>query len=77
MNSRVFEDENGKIWIVTKCGSTLEIKGRRHAKESLHEIARSCALKLGVTQTKSGIPLEFINEHRRIWNAIWEKGRVA
>ena len=77
MNTRVFEDEKGKIWIVTKRGSSLEIKGRRDAKESLNEIARSCATHLGVIQTRSGIPLEYINEHRRIWNTIWEKGRPA
>ena len=77
MNSKIFEDEKGKIWIVTRRGSSLEVKGHRDTKERLNDIARSCAVQLGVTQTKSGIPLEYINEHRRIWNAIWEKGRPA
>lgn len=75
MDSKVFEDEQGKIWIVTKTGSNLEVKGRRETRVSLHKIARSCAFKLGVTVTNSGVPLEYINEHRRIWNAIWAKGR--
>lgn len=76
-NSRAFEDLNGKIWIVTKLGSKLEVKGRRDGKERLHDIAQSCALKLGITRTRAGMPLEYINEHRRIWNTIWEKGRPA
>ncbi|MBN1188504.1 MAG: hypothetical protein JXA46_02015 [Dehalococcoidales bacterium] len=53
----------------------MEVKGRRESNESLYEIARSCASKLGITATKSGIPLAYINEHRRIWNAIWSRGR--
>jgi hypothetical protein len=77
VSNRVFEDEKGKIWIVTRVGSNLEVKGQRDPSESLHEIARSCAQKLGITQTKSGIPLEYVNEHRRIWNTIWDKGRAA
>jgi hypothetical protein len=76
LSSRTFEDEKGKIWIVTKVESKLQVKGRRDASERLHDIARSCAYKLGVRQTKSGIPLEHINEHRRIWDTIWDKGRM-
>ena len=76
MASRVFEDLNGKIWIVTKTGSNLDVKGRRDSRESLHDIARSCAFKLQINQTKTGVPLEYVNEHRRIWNTIWEKGRT-
>jgi hypothetical protein len=74
---KVFEDEQGKIWIVTKTGSNLEVKGRRETRVSLHKIARSCAIKLGITETRTGIPLEYINEHRRTWNTIWDKGRTA
>jgi hypothetical protein len=74
---RVFEDEQGKIWIVSRTGTNLEVMGRREIRVSLHKIARSCALNLGITETSSGIPLENINEHRRIWNAIWDKGRMA
>ena len=76
MASRVFEDLNGKIWIVTKTGSNLDVKGRRDSRESLRDIAQSCAFKLQISQTKTGIPLEYVNEHRRIWNTIWEKGRT-
>ncbi|GEM_PF-2359357 len=77
VGSKAFEDEQGKIWIVTKTGSTLEVKGRREIKEKLNKIARSCASKLGVNKTSTGIPLQYVNEHRRIWNAIWEKGHSA
>lgn len=75
MGCKVFEDEQGGIWIVTKTGLDLEVKGRRGTKVSLHKIALSCAAKLGITETSTGIPLKTINEHRRIWNAIWDKGR--
>lgn len=77
MSIRTFEDENGKIWIVTRVGSDLNVKGRRDARERLHKIAKSCAYRLGVWETRSGIPLEYINEHRRIWYAIWDEGRVT
>jgi hypothetical protein len=77
VGSKVFEDEHGGIWIVTKTGSNLEVKGRRETRVSLHKIARSCATKLGVSETNAGVPIEYINEHRRIWNAIWQKGREA
>ncbi len=75
MNSRIFEDLNGNVWIVTRTGSHLAVKGHRNSRESLCEVARSCAKRLGVTHTKSGVLIEYINEHRRIWNTIWEKGR--
>jgi acyl-coenzyme A synthetase/AMP-(fatty) acid ligase len=75
MASKIFEDTSGKIWIVTRTGSTIKVRGHRDVKVSLYVIARDCAQKLGVTRTRSGIPLEFINEHRRIWNTIWDKGR--
>jgi hypothetical protein len=77
MSRRAFEDLNGNIWIVTRTGSRTHVKGHRSVNESLYEIARSCAYKLGIKQTQSGIPLEYINEHCRIWNTIWDKGRAA
>ena len=77
MDCKVFEDENGKIWIVIRVGPNLEVKGRRETSVSLHKIARSCATKLGITETTSGTPIEYVNEHRRIWNAIWDKGRTT
>ena len=76
MVKRLFEDENGKTWTVIKLGSSLEVKGTRASKESLQDIAKSCARKLRVTHTNSGVPLEFINEHRRIWNVIWNQGEL-
>jgi hypothetical protein len=72
-----FEDENGNTWTVAKLGSSLEVKGNRGSKETLQDIAKSCARKLGVTHTNSGVPLEFINEHRRIWNTIWHQGQLV
>jgi hypothetical protein len=77
VGSKVFEDEQGRIWIVIKTGSHLEVRGRRESRVTLHEIARSCAVKLGVKATSAGVPLKLVNEHRRIWNSIWEKGRNA
>ena len=75
MNRRIFEDEKGNIWIVTRTGSNLDVIGLRPSNLKLHEIAKSCANKLGVNQTKVGVPVQYINEHRRIWHAIWDKGR--
>ncbi len=75
MKSKQFEDEKGRIWVVTKAGSTLTVAGNKTENETLCEIARSCAGKLGIVQSESGIPLQYINEHRRIWNIIWDKGK--
>ncbi len=74
MVRRVFEDELGNKWIIAKLGSTLMVEGERNGL-TLQEIAKSCARKLGITETKSGVPLKYVNQHRRIWNLIWEKGR--
>ncbi len=74
MSYRVFEDENEKIWIIFRAGARLEVQGRRHSGERLYQIARSCARKLGIKETKSGLPIESISEHRRIWNTIWDLG---
>jgi|WetSurMetagenome_2_1015567.scaffolds.fasta_scaffold263951_2 hypothetical protein len=74
--SRQFEDEKGRIWTVTKAGSTLTVTGNKTDNETLCEIARSCANKLGISQSDSGVPLAYINEHRRIWNCIWQKGNT-
>jgi hypothetical protein len=40
----------------------------------LHEVARSCARKLGLKVVPDGTPLEYVNEHSRLWNAIWKQG---
>ncbi len=74
MSTRIFEDTQGKIWIVTMYGSNIEVSGCRNVKLSLYQIAISCALKLGITQTKNGFPIESVKEHNRIWKVIWEKG---
>jgi hypothetical protein len=73
--ARSFVDESGEIWIVRKIGSNLEVVGPRNNERRLHEIARSCARKLGVSHTQSGVPLQYINQHRRIWNVIWNQGK--
>jgi hypothetical protein len=75
VESRAFEDENGKVWVVTKDGPSLQVTGQRNIKETLREISLSCARKSGITHTQSGLPLENINQHRRIWTTIWENGR--
>ena len=71
--TRIFEDERGRKWKVTRVASSLKVYGQKDDNEKLHEIARSCARHAGVTQTESGVPLEYINEHRRIWSCIWDK----
>ena len=74
MSTRKFEDEFGRSWKVTMLGSTLEVNGPREDGERLHDIARSCAYKLGIKQTQKGVPLEHVNEHRRIWYLVWKLG---
>jgi len=46
-------------------------------REKLHDIARSCAKRVGVTKTAKGIPIDHVNEHIRIWNAIWNHGKAV
>ncbi len=77
MSRRIFEDNAGRVWKVTKLGSNLTVEGNRDGSEKLIDIARSCASRTGVRQTKAGVPLEYINEHRRIWNAIWDSGKPS
>jgi len=77
MSVRLFESADGRIWTVTKTGSSLRVNGKRREGEKLIYIAQSCARKLGVEQTKSGVPFRFINEHRRIWATLWDMGREA
>ena len=77
MSKRAFEDEQGRIWTVTKLGSSLKVQGKNDKEEKLDVIARSCARKLGISHTKSGVPIQYINQHRRVWNAIWDGGKNA
>ena len=77
MSKRYFEDEHGRKWAVTKMGSSFKVYGEKDEEEDLAQIARSCACKLGVSQTNSGTPIQYINQHRRIWNAIWNKGETG
>ena len=74
METRWFKDENGRLWKVTKVGSNFKVEGSRKQGEKLHQIARSCARKLGITHTANSTPIEYVNEHIRIWNAIWSRG---
>ncbi len=52
----------------------MSVNGKKDDNEHLYEIAESCARKLGISQIQSGVPLQYINEHRRIWNSIWKRG---
>lgn len=74
MDARLFEDSEGRLWRVTRSGSNFSVEGQRRVGEKLHDIARSCARRLRVTQTRTGTPIEYVNEHIRIWNAIWARG---
>jgi len=75
MITRIFEDENGRQWRVTKWGSSLIVNGHKKEGEILANIARSCARRLNIKCTKNGVPIEYVNEHRRIWYSIWSYGR--
>jgi hypothetical protein len=75
MISRVFEDEKGKIWIVTKLGSSLEVQGRRRKRRKSARYCQKLRPQIGSNYTPNPVSRWNINEHRRIWNAIWEKGR--
>lgn len=77
MDTRLFEDSEGRVWRVMRRGSNFTVEGQRRPNERLYDIARSCARRLGVTQTSTGFPLEYVNEHIRIWNAIWARGTPA
>jgi len=75
METRTFVDDWGRTWKVTKVRpGHFKVEGARKPGEKLHEIARSCANKLGVTRTANGDPIEHVNEHIRIWAAIWKRG---
>ncbi len=77
MSTKIFRSEDGREWMVTKVGSFLTVSGDRSDEEKLYEIARSCAYQAGVVSTRAGLPLEHVNEHRRIWSTIWDKGRES
>ena len=77
MSTRVFYSQDGRRWTVAKLGSLVEVHGERMEDEKLYEIARSCAYRVGVVATRAGAPLAQVNEHRRIWSTIWEKGQEA
>ena len=74
MSTKVFRSEDGREWMVTRVGSFLAVAGERDEEEKLYEIARSCAYNLGVASTRSGVPLDVVNEHRRISSTIWDRG---
>lgn len=80
-HTKIFVDEKDRQWKVIKtvAGSfkVMDNQGRdpRQIGEKLHDIARSCAKKVGVTRTSDGTPIEYVNEHIRIWNAIWKNGK--
>jgi len=76
VETRIFLDESGKEWKVTKTKpGHFTIDSPMRLGQKRYEIARSCAFKLGVTQTANGDPVEHVNEHVRIWAVIWDKGR--
>ena len=75
MHIKEFQDEYGDIWRVYRIGTNVKIKGNGTGKRKKYEIARSCALKLGVLKTPAGVDMQDIVHHQRIWNAIWHLGR--
>ena len=74
MSTKIFRSEDGRELKVTVVGSFLAVNGERDDEEKLYGIARSCAYNVCVASTRLGVPLEHVNEHRRIWSTIWERG---
>lgn len=76
---KYFQDEDNRKWKVTRKSSgsfkVEEVEGKKRPGEKLHDIARSCAKRVGVTETAKGIPIDHVNEHIRTWNAIWNYGK--
>jgi hypothetical protein len=76
LSTKAFISEDGREWAVTKVGSLLTVGGDLRDNEKMYEVARSCAYRLGVMTTRAGVPLEHVNEHRRIWSTIWDRGAL-
>jgi len=74
VNARQFVDDAGKTWTVSRAGSMFEVLPKPAAGVKLHEVARSCANVVGVTLAPNVTRSAHINEHFRIWGAIWNKG---
>ena len=74
LRGRQFVDEGGNCWTVFRAGSSFRVIPKPAPGRKLHQVARSCANVLGVTQTPVGAPIEHVNEHIRIWGAIWKRG---
>jgi len=77
LKGRQFVGEAGNRWTVFRQGSSYSVFPKLGPGSKLHEVARSCANVLGVKQTPTGKPIEHVNEHIRIWGAIWERGKEA
>jgi hypothetical protein len=75
VKSRQFDDEAGKTWTVLRAGSSFSVLPKPPLGVNLCEVGRSCATVVGVTHAPDGTPLAYVNEHIRIWNAIWKQGR--
>jgi hypothetical protein len=65
---RTFEGENGKLWEVEKISFGQFVV--RPKPDSLIQVAKSCAAKLGVV-------IEGVSDHGRIWNTIWRSGKSS
>jgi hypothetical protein len=74
VETRIFIDESGRKWKVTKMhAGRFKVEGDRRAGEKLHEIARSCAKKLDVTNTANGDPIERVNRAHTYMGCNLEK----
>ncbi len=75
-NTRSFVDEGGSKWLVMRYGfASFAVEPDPRPSKKLHDVARNCAKKLNVLSTSDGTPLEYVNEHSRIWNKIWKYGQ--
>ncbi len=75
-NTRSFVDETGNQWIVSRIGfGSFAVEPDPRPSQRLNKVARSCATKAGIVTASDGTPLEYVNEHSRIWNKIWKYGQ--
>jgi hypothetical protein len=75
LTGRKLLDEGGNAWLVFRAGSFFTVDPAPPPGRTLHQVACSCAKVLGLTRTPDGTPVEHVNEHIHIWNAIWKQGK--
>jgi len=75
LKGRQFIDETGSNWTVFRVGGMCTVLPKPPSGIRLIEVPRSCARVAGAAVAPDGTPLAHVNEHNRIWGAIWNKGK--